>query len=66
MHGSIKRNGELQAAELLKQQKPDTPDFIGPDWWLYKAMHDPAGAEANHNLSFFTMKYHESNRPAGV
>jgi len=66
MHGTLKKDGERQAAALFAEQKPDTPDFMGRDWWLYKAMHDPAGKLARDNLAFCSSKYHESNTPVAI
>jgi hypothetical protein len=43
MHGTFKKIKELQKAPDLEPKLQDTPDFIGPDWWLHKAMYDPSG-----------------------
>ena len=43
MHGTFKKAKGLQKAQNPEPKLQDTPDFIGPDWWLHKAMYDPEG-----------------------
>jgi hypothetical protein len=42
MHGTFKKKKDVEAT-APQPQKADTPDYIGPDWWLHKAMYDPNG-----------------------
>jgi hypothetical protein len=43
MHGTFKKPKTSEANPALQEKKQDTPDFMGRNWWVYKALYEPSG-----------------------